>query len=71
MKNPFYSYDRRLGVSLVKVHVPVGSANAYFIADIEGAKNIDEIAYVGRFELPINVLNCLLLFYHARTMQHV
>lgn len=55
MKNPFYSYDRRLGVSLVKVHVPVGSANAYFIADIEGARNIDQIAYVGRFELPVNV----------------
>ncbi len=55
MKNPFYSYDRRLGVSLVKVHVPVGSANAYFVADIDGASNIDEIGYVGRLELPINV----------------
>jgi hypothetical protein len=55
MKNPFYSYDRRLGVSLVKVHVPFGAANAYFIADIEGANNVDQIAYVGRFELPVNV----------------
>lgn len=54
MKNPFYSYDRRLGVTLIKTHVPIGVSNFYIVADINNAKNIDQIAYVARLEAPIN-----------------
>jgi hypothetical protein len=53
MKNPFYDYDRRTGLPLVKVQVPVGSSNFYLIGDLDGAKNIDQISYVVRYELPL------------------
>ncbi len=54
MKNPFYSYDRRTGLPLVKIQVPVGSSNFYVVGDLEDANNIDQISYVARYELPLD-----------------
>ncbi len=53
MKNPFYDYDRRTGLPLVKVHVPIGSSNCYLLGDLDDAKNIDEISYVLRCEVSL------------------
>lgn len=54
MKDPFYTYDRRVGVALVKAHVPLGNSNFYLIGDVNEAKNLDQIGYVLRYEVPIN-----------------
>ena len=53
MKNPFYDYDRRTGLPLVKINVPIGSSNFYLIGNLDDANNIDEISYIVRYELPL------------------
>jgi hypothetical protein len=53
MKNPFYDYDRRTGLPLVKIHVPINSSNFYLIGDLDDARNIDQVSYVVRYELPL------------------
>lgn len=51
MKNPFYDYDRRTGIPMVKVHVPIGRSNCYLLGDLDDATNIDQISYVLRCEV--------------------
>jgi hypothetical protein len=52
MKDPFYTYDRRQGVTLVKTHIPINNSNLYLIAALDNASSLDKIGYYLRYELP-------------------
>ena len=51
-KDPLAVFDERLGVSLIKVHVPIESLgwNFYAIVDIDGADSIDKVGGALRAE---------------------
>lgn len=50
-RDPLAVFDTRTGVSLLKVHVPVGSTvNLYGIANVEGASKLDEVGGAARAE---------------------
>jgi hypothetical protein len=54
-KDPLAVFDERLGVSLIKLHVPVESLgwNFYAIADIDGADSIDKVGGALRAEFVV------------------
>lgn len=51
-KDPLAVFDERLGISLIKVHIPIESLgwNLYAIANIEGADSIDQVGGALRAE---------------------
>ena len=51
VRKPLEIYDERAGVSLVKLHLPVGASNFYALADLEGASRPGELGGAGRAEL--------------------
>ena len=54
--DPLAAYDERLGVGLIKVHVPFEKlgANAYFLGNFEGAQSLEEIGGAARLEWAFN-----------------
>lgn len=51
-RDPTEIFDTRTGVSLLKVHVPVGrSANLYALGNLEGASSLDDVGGALRAEL--------------------
>jgi hypothetical protein len=54
-KDPLAFFDERLGVSLIKVHVPLESLgwNFYAIADIDGADSFDKVGGALRAEFVV------------------
>jgi len=48
-----YSDDRRSGVSILKTHVPVGSANFYLVNTFDDASRVREIGNAVRAEVPV------------------
>jgi hypothetical protein len=49
-----YSDDRRSGVSILKTHVPLGSANLYYVNSFDGADRLSEVGNSLRLELPVS-----------------
>lgn len=50
--DPLAIFDTRTGVSLLRVHVPVGRyANLYAVGNLEGADHLDEVGGAARAEL--------------------
>jgi hypothetical protein len=49
-----YSDDRRSGVSILKTHVPLGSANLYYVNSFEGADRLSEVGNSLRLEVPVS-----------------
>ena len=54
-RDPLAVFDERLGVSMLKLHVPIESLgwNFYAIATLDGISNIDEIGAAARAEILI------------------
>jgi len=48
-----YSDDRRSGVSILKTHMPVGSANLYLVNTFDDAERVREIGSAVRAEIPV------------------
>ncbi len=53
-RDPFETEDDREGVTILKTHIPLGTANLYAIGLFNDAHNVDEIGYAGRIEVPIS-----------------
>lgn len=52
-RNLLYNEDRRLGVNLIKTHLPLGSANLYLVNRIEGTTDPGLVHHALRAEMPI------------------
>lgn len=52
-RNLLYADDRRLGVSLLKAHVPLGAANFYLIERFDSATQVDKLQHALRAEIPM------------------
>ncbi|MGB0588932.1 MAG: hypothetical protein ACPGU1_04550 [Myxococcota bacterium] len=63
-KDPLAVFDERLGVSLIKVHVPVESLgwNFYAIADIDGADSFEKIGGAVRAEFVVDTTELAVSF---------
>jgi hypothetical protein len=48
--NPIALFDARLGVDMVKVHVPVGNVNVYGVGLFDGASSIEDVGGALRVE---------------------
>lgn len=51
VRDPLAVYDERTGVGLVKLHLPVGAANVYALANVEGASTPNGVGGAGRAEI--------------------
>jgi len=49
--DPLSFFDERTGVSLLKLHAPVGVANFYAVANLEGASTLEEVGGAVRAEV--------------------
>ena len=49
-RDPLSRDDERSGVSLIKMHMPIGSSNLYVIDKMDDAQKLDHTALAGRFE---------------------
>jgi hypothetical protein len=52
-RNLMYNEDVRLGLNMIKTHVPVGSANFYLVNRIEGSNDPGLIQHALRAEVPV------------------
>ncbi len=48
-----FSEDRRLGVALIKTHIPIKDSNFYLIQRIDNSFQVDKIQHAVRAEIPI------------------
>ena len=51
--DPLAAFDERTGVSLVKLHLPVNTANFYVVGSFDEADHVDEIGGTARAEVPL------------------
>ena len=67
-KDPLAVFDERLGLSLVKVHVPIESLgwNLYAIADLEGADAVDKVGVALRAEMLFDTTELALAFAYRK-----